>query len=67
MYHTSRQNIQILGKPNFYNFSESCYNNSMTNETDLDNANTVEDTLIAAEAKEAADLVALEADTLPAE
>lgn len=63
MYHTSRQNIQILGKPNFYNFSESCYNDSMTKDTDidLDAKTTAEEALIAAEAKEAADLAELDA------
>jgi hypothetical protein len=60
MYHTSRQNIQILGKPNFYNFSESCYNDSMTKDTDIDANTTAEDALIAAEAKEAADLAELD-------
>jgi hypothetical protein len=32
-YHTSGKNIQILGKLNFKNFSELCYNEHMTEDT----------------------------------
>jgi hypothetical protein len=63
MYHTSRQNIQILGKLNFYNFSESCYNDSMTKDTQPD----LEAAIEAAEAQQAAELAALDAETLSAE
>jgi len=40
MYHTSIQNIQILGKPNFYNFSDFDgigYNNDMAILDNVDN------------------------------
>ena len=62
-YHTSRQNIQILGKHIFYNFSEWCYNDSMTKDTQPD----LEAAIEAAEAQQAAELAALDAETLSAE
>ena len=36
-YHTLRQNIQILGKPNFYNFSDLRYNKNMAILNNLEN------------------------------
>ena len=54
-YHTSRQNIQILGYLVFKKFSELCYNKSMNkdNYTPLDIANDLEDEANAAlESKE---------------